>query len=130
MLLAASTTLAAFCSPTAADGTNVPSGKWGGEHIVMEVTGAGATLEFDCALGTIDGPLTLDNAGRFDLAGSFTPERGGPTRQDPPRAEPARYGGSLKDSTLTLTVVLTEIKETVGAFTLSRGAVPRLFKCK
>ena len=131
LLLAACAALAAFCSPTAADGANVPSGTWGGEHIVMEVTGASSTVEFDCAHGTIDGTLTLDSGGRFDVAGSFTTERGGPIRaDDPPRAVPARYNGSLKDSTLTVTVVLTESRDTVGTFTLHRGAQPRLFKCK
>jgi hypothetical protein len=130
LLLATSAALAAFCSPTAADGANVPSGTWAGEHIVLEVTAAGATVEFDCAHGTIAGALILDGAGRFDVAGSFTRESGGPTRQDSGRAEPARYSGSLKDSTLTVTVVLTESRDTVGVFTLKRGAAPRLIKCK
>jgi len=131
VLLATCAGLAAFCAQTSADGADVPSGTWGGEHIVMEVAGAGATVEFDCAHGTIEGTLTLDSGGRFDVAGSFTPERGGPNRRDEPsRAVPARYTGSLKDSTLTVTVVLTDSTETVGVFTLKRGAQPRLFKCK
>ena len=123
--------LAAFCAQASANAADVQSGTWAGEHIVMDVTGAGATVEFDCAHGTIDGPLTLDGAGRFDVAGSLTPERGGPIRGDQAsRAVPARYTGSLKDSTLTVTVVLTDSKETVGVFTLRLGARPRLFKCK
>jgi hypothetical protein len=129
-LLATCAALAAFCSPTSADGASVQAGMWAGEHIVIEVTGAGATVEFDCAHGTIDAPLTLDAAARFDVTGSFTRESGGPTREDPPRAVPARYTGSLKGPTLTVTVVLTESKDTVGVFTLERGARPRLFKCK
>lgn len=131
MLVATCAALAAFCSPTSADGATVQSGMWGGQHIVMEVTGAGATVEFDCAHGTIDAALTLDSGGRFDVAGSFTSEIGGPTRGDQPsRGVPARYVGSLKDSTLTVSVVLTDSKETVGVFTLKRGAEPRLVKCK
>ena len=102
MLLATSAALVAFCSPTAADGANVPSGTWAGEHIVLEVTAAGATVEFDCAHGTIDAALILDSAGRFDVAGSFTRESGGPTRQDPERAVPraARHLGQLLASAL------------------------------
>ena len=89
VLLATCAGLAAFCAQTSADGADVPSGTWGGEHIVMEVAGAGATVEFDCAHGTIDGTLTLDSGGRFDVAGSFTPDRGGPNRRDEPsRAVP------------------------------------------
>jgi hypothetical protein len=123
--------LAMLRSQAAASGADVPSGTWAGEHIVLEVTSAGATVEFDCAHGTLDAPLALDSGGRFDVAGSFSPERGGPTRGDSTsRAVPARYTGSLKDSTLTVTVVLTESKDTVGVFTLRHGAKPRLFKCK
>jgi hypothetical protein len=131
LLLAMCGALAAFCSPTPPDAANVPIGAWGGEHIALEVTGAGATVEFDCAHGTIDETLTLDSSGRFDVAGSLTRESPGPIRgDDPSRAAPARYSGSLEDSTLTVTVVLTESKDTVGVFTLKRGAQPRLFKCK
>lgn len=124
------TAFAACSTPTSAGGANLPSGRWAGEHVVMEVTDAGATVEFDCAHGTIDGPLTVDSTGRFDAAGSFTRESGGPTRENQPRAVPARYSGSLKDSTLTMALVLTESKETVGTFTLTHGAQARLFKCK
>ena len=119
----------AACTPTSADGANVQTGAWAGEHIVMQVTGAGATVEFDCAHATIDAPLVLDSGGRFDLAGSFTPE-GGPERGDQSRTVAARFGGVIRDSTLTLTVVLTENTETIGVFTLRHGAQARLFKCK
>ena len=130
-LLATCGALAAFCSLASANGADVQSGTWAGQHIVMDVTSAGATVEFDCAHGTLDAPLALDSGGRFDVSGSFTPERGGPTRGDSPsRAVPARYTGSLDDSTLTVTVVLTESKVTVGVFTLRHGARARLFKCK
>ena len=123
--------LAMLRSHAAANGADLQSGTWAGEHIVMAVTSAGATVEFDCAHGTLDAPLALDSGFRFDVAGSFTPERGGPTRGDSAsRAVPARYTGLLKDSTLTVTVVLTESKESVGVFTLRHGARPRLFKCK
>ena len=123
--------LAVLCSMAFANGADVQSGTWAGEHIVMDVTAAGATVEFDCAHGTLDAPLTLDSGGRFDVAGSFSPERGGPTRGDAQsRAVPARYTGSFKDSTLTVTVVLTDSAETVGVFTLRHGARARLFKCK
>jgi hypothetical protein len=123
--------LAAFRASALANGADLQSGTWAGEHIVMEVTGAGATVEFDCAHGTLDAPLALDSGGRFDVSGSFTRERGGPTRDgDASRAVPARYTGSLEDATLTVTVVLTQSKDTVGVFTLRHGARPKLFKCK
>jgi hypothetical protein len=122
--------LAAFRAPTSAASASVPSGVWAGEHVVMEVTDVGAKVEFDCAHGTIDEALTLDGGGRFDAVGSFSRERGGPIRAGESRTVPARYSGTLKDSTLTVTVVLTESRETVGVFNLKHGAKARLFKCK
>src|SRR6266487_5167816 len=58
-------------------GKGIGAGVWGGDHIRMEVSGNGATLEFDCAHGNISGPLTLDRLGRFQAKGSFTREHGG-----------------------------------------------------
>ncbi len=111
-------------------GSRVPSGAWGGAHIALDVTDAGATVTFDCAKGTISAPLLLDRDGRFALAGTFAPERGGPTRKDGERARPARYTGSLHESTLTVAVLLTENSETVGTFTLTRGGAARLVRCQ
>jgi hypothetical protein len=131
LLLTTCAAVAAFCSPTAADGVNVPTGTWGGQHIALEVTAAGATVEFDCAHGAINGPLTLDSSGQFDLTGTFAREHGGPIRDDDSSTgEPARYSGTLKDGTLTVTVTLTERSETVGTFTLKRDTPARLLKCR
>ena len=131
LLAAACATLAAFCSPTSADDASVAAGSWGGDHLLLDVTSLGATAEFDCAHGTVDAPLTLDSSGRFDLPGTFTREQPGPTRQDESMPTlPARYRGVSANSTLTLTVMLTDSQETVGAFTVQHGVEPRLTKCK
>ena len=129
LLAAALVALAAFRSPTSPD--TVELGAWGGEHIALEVTNAGAHVEFDCAHGTIDSPLTLDGKGQFAVKGSFTRERGGPVRLDKPsEGQPARYSGSLSGATLTLTVVLTESNQSIGEFTLTRDSKGRLRKCR
>ena len=131
LLLAAAAALLAYCSPTAADGAQVPAGEWNGEHVALSVTSAGAKVEFDCAHGSIDGPITLDDNGRFSVNGTFVQERGGPTREDqPPTGQPAKYSGTLKDGTLTVNVELTETKQSVGDFTMTRGGTGRLVKCK
>jgi hypothetical protein len=131
LLLAASAALVAFCSPTAADGANVPAGEWNGQHIALSVTASGATVEFDCAHGTINGTLTLDANNHFAVNGTFVREHGGPTREDEAsKGVPASYTGTLKDDTLTVTVELTDSKESVGVFTLTRGGAGRLFKCR
>ncbi len=113
----------------APDVSAVATGTWGGEHILLEVSEKGAEVEFDCAHGQITQPITLDKHGDFDVAGTFTPEHGGPVRRDentPP--SPTRYSGHADVDTMSLTVTLG--KETLGAFTLTRNASPILRKCR
>ena len=45
----------------------LPVGLWGGEHISLEVTEQGATIEYDCAHATIEQRIALDRRGRFDV---------------------------------------------------------------
>src|SRR5260370_38443665 len=59
----------------------LPVGLWGGEHISMEVTAQGATIEYDCAHATISQRITLDCRGRFDVSGMQIQEQGGPVGQ-------------------------------------------------
>lgn len=107
-----------------------PAGEWGTRGAELNVTPAGAEIEFDCAHGTIDEPLRLDLSGRFDAAGTFSRERGGPVRIDEkPDSHPARYRGRVEGQTMTLTVTLTETKEDIVTLTLTRGQPPRLTKC-
>jgi len=104
-------------------------GTWGGEHIAMEVTDAGATIEYDCAHGRITEKITPDADGKFGAKGTHTRERGGPTRQGEDDEQPAIYRGSIKDETMTLSVELTQDNESVGAFTLTHGKTGRIRKC-
>jgi len=107
----------------------VATGAWGGEHIVLQVSEKGADVEFDCAHGQVTQLITLDKQGDFDVAGTFTPEHGGPVRRDEnPQPASARYFGRVEGDTMSLTVTLG--KEKVGDFTLTRGARPNLTKCR
>ena len=69
----------------------------GGEHIRMIVTEAGAKIEYDCALGTIDEALLLDEDNNFEAQGTHVYERGGPIRlgEPPPTVfcPVSRHGG-------------------------------------
>ena len=108
----------------------VLTGSWGGPHVSLEISGETARIEYDCAHGTIDGPIVLDREGRFEAAGTHAPERGGPVREgeeDP--SQPARYRGRVTGKTLTLTVTLAGSGEEVGTFTLTWDAAARLVKC-
>lgn len=103
---------------------------WGGKGIVVQVTDAGATVEYDCAHGTIE-RLELRGDGGFEAQGTHTVESLGPTRAGAePITRPARYTGSVSGDEMTLTVTLTETQEKVGTFSLGRGRRTRIVKCK
>ena len=108
----------------------LPVGLWGGEHISMEVTGQGATVEYDCAHATIEQRIALDRRGRFDVSGMQVPERGGPVRQYEPAGYPARFTGQVNGKRMKLSVRKTATKELIGTFTLAHGAQPKLRKCR
>ena len=107
------------------------TGVWGGDHIRLEVTDNGASIEYDCAHSTIDQPIVLNRAGKFDVKGSYSREHGGPVRiEKEPDSSAARYVGLVQDKTLTLTVTLTDSGETIGTFTLTHGRDVILRKCR
>lgn len=110
----------------------VATGAWGGEHIRLQVTDKGASLEYDCAHGTIDQPLKLDAEGRFDVRGTHTRERGGPVRRDDqPDNHPARYTGRVEGRTMTLSVLLLDSPSAkADTYTLTQGEAGRLMKCR
>lgn len=111
-------------------GKRLQTGTWGGEHVRLVVETGGAQVEFDCARGTLEGPLVLDARGRFVVRGTYVREFG-PIRLNRPRPSvPTRYEGRLSGRTLTLTVTPEGSEESVGTFTLARGSEGRLRKCR
>lgn len=108
----------------------IPRGEWGGSHISMNVSDHAATIEYDCAHGEIPGPLNIDGEGKFELPGTFTPERGGPIRADETsREQKATYKGTVKGNTMTLTLKIGDSDDT-ETFTLEKDKQARLTKCK
>jgi hypothetical protein len=109
---------------------SLPTGAWGGAHVNLDATMNGASLQFDCASGTIDQPITLDAHNSFAVSGTYAQEHGGPVRIDEkPNSRPARYTGRVAGQTLTLTITLTDSQQQVGTYTLTRGQAARLFRC-
>jgi hypothetical protein len=105
-------------------------GVWGGQHVALTVTEAGAHLEFDCASGDIEKPLVGDSRGRVDTEGTLTLE-GGPVRTDGKRERKAvRYTGRVDGRTMTLEVTVVEPPEKIGSYTLELGREPILRKCR
>jgi hypothetical protein len=107
------------------------NGTWGGPHIQFEVSDGAVGIEYDCAHGSIAGPLTVDRQGRFSWRGTYTRERGGPIRMGQKVDNlPATYSGLLTGNTMKLTVRLENSSNEPQTFTLERDKVGRVFKCK
>ena len=104
---------------------------WGGEHVAMQMTAQGATMEFDCAHGTIVQPVKPDAKGAFTLTGTYTQEHGGPVfKSNPPRDVPAVYKGTMHGEHMTLEIVLNGGDQRLPQLSLTRGATGHLTKCR
>lgn len=108
----------------------LPDGSWGGQHIGLIVTDTGATIQYDCALGTISQPLLLAPDGAFTWHGVHYPGHGGPVRIDePPNAHAAVYTGHATSDRLTLTLDVPDLGMPPQTFTLVRGGAAMVFRC-
>jgi hypothetical protein len=103
---------------------------WGGQHVALEVTPEGATLEFDCASGTITKPLQVDAQGNFKVTGTFLQEHPGPVMRDSPPPAPATFSGSIQNGTMKLSITSGTQDESRGEYVLTQGKSGRVFKCK
>ena len=105
-------------------------GQWGGQHVGLVLSEAGGQLDYDCAAGTIDGPIFVQRNGRFAAAGRHTPGTGGPERVGEVRPSfPARYSGLVTGATMTLRVDVPAQGFVIGPYRLRRGSEPVLMRC-
>jgi hypothetical protein len=126
----ATAVLGMLAAESGGKGGRIAPGAWGGMHIGLTVRQKDARIEMDCAHGTIDGRITPDKQGRFEIAGRYVRERPGPIRLgEDTSGRPARYRGEVSGDKLTLTIVL-EDETTVGPFELTRGSRARIMKCR
>ena len=96
----------------------------------MEVTARGATIEFDCGSGTIDGPIVLDRRSRFSARGTFTRGHGGPVRNDETNTGVAAiYSGKIVDDRMSLKITLAAPARTVITYDLTFGQMVKLRRC-
>jgi hypothetical protein len=110
-------------------GESVPNGAWGGDHVVLTVTDNGGSVEFDCAHGTLDHPLRLDDQGRFSVPGTFVPQHPGKaSASEAPETRPARYQGRLDRQKLEFTVTV-EGQTGQGPYTVTLAKAPKMSKC-
>jgi hypothetical protein len=112
-------------------GSNDTPEVWGGRDISMVISGENATVEFDCAQGVIMTPIKPDTSGNFSVAGTYTPQRGGPIKKDsPPIDLPATYKGTVQGNTMHLQVLLQNKDQQPPEFTLTKGQAGRVMKCR
>jgi hypothetical protein len=108
----------------------VPFGAWGGDHVEVLISEAGASFQFDCAHGRVDGRIPLAVDGGFRTDGFYTVEHGGPVREgDPELVYPAVYVGRLQGRRLTFRIQVPAGPGEIGPFTAIRGASPRVVRC-
>lgn len=106
-------------------------GVWGGEHIRFEVTESGASVEYDCAHGTVEGKIVVDAQGRFSVYGTHYEERGGPVRPgDDARGYRVRLSGRVGGSLMKLTVTRAGTRKVIGTFNLARDREAMIVKCR
>lgn len=112
------------------NGPGLVTGDWGGDHLGLIATAAGADLEYDCATGRISEPIRSDRSGHFSVIGEHYPGHGGPIRVDEEQVKrPARYDGTVHGDIMTLTVTLTDSNDVIGSFRLVYRRSPFVFKC-
>lgn len=101
----------------------VARGKWGGDHVTLDLHASGGVAEFDCAAGEVKEPLRLDRQGGFEAIGTYTPDPGGPVQSgdEEPAGVSARYVGRVDGSRMSLTVFLPDLGTRHGPFQLVQG---------
>jgi hypothetical protein len=118
-------TTAACASHATAPQTGPLSGAWAGPEAALTVDPEGARVELVCADGRIDGPIELDEGGRFLATGPWWP---GPV---PPNDDlRARYEGRVVDGRLELTIVAEPDERTYGPLQLIRDRAPTFPRCQ
>ena len=127
LLLAAAAGLSA-CAALPQPPTNL-SGQWGGPHISLRLEGGLGTIEYDCASGTIDGPVSPAPDRHFTAIGTHRPGQGGPVRVGQIfTSVRVTYSGTVEKDRMTLSGRL-EDGTLLGPFTLTRGSQGELLRC-
>ncbi len=101
---------------------------WGGTHIGITLTESGGVIEYDCARGTISGPVRVGSNGSFVASGFHFRGHGGPVRMDEiADSVTARYSGTVRNNVMTLLVRLPA--DSLGPYSLVQDASPQVYRC-
>ena len=110
--------------------TTKTEGVWGGTGIGFVIEQNGVQIEYDCAQGEIKQKFKTDANGNFNLNGFHTYQTSVVRVDFVLKPQAANFVGKISGATMKLKVTLTATNEVIGEFTLTRGAVPGLRKCR
>jgi len=128
--LAAALAAVACGGGPAAPGNTVDAGTWGGDHALLTVAPGNATIEFDCAHGSIDSMIPVGPDGRFDVPGVYVREHGGPIRKgEADDRHAGRYSGSTDGQRMSLSITVGDLNLQLGPYALVLGGAARIVKC-
>ncbi|GAA4711199.1 hypothetical protein H9L13_02315 [Sphingomonas lutea] len=110
-------------------GGNLPSGRWGGDQVALEISADGSgRIEMSCATAEFAGPVKVDVGGHFLTDGRFARGTGVATREGPEWV-PATISGRVDGrETLWLDIALRD-SYPVRSARLTRNAEPNLLRC-
>lgn len=113
----------------AADPLTPLVGVWGGDRVNVVFRLDGARLAYDCAAGSIDGPVRPDSRGRFTVSGTHQAYRPGPDRAD----EAATVRAATYDGQVTGTVLELQVRvdgdADVQSYRLEKDRKVKLARC-
>lgn len=126
MLLGA---LSAASAGQAADAPAPLLGVWGGDRVNVVFGLDGARLTYDCAAGSIAGPVHPDSRGRFSVPGTHQAYRPGPERADQAATvRAASYDGQVTGAVLELRVRV-DGDAAVQSYRLEKDRKVKLARC-
>ena len=117
-------------TPTLPPADRLAMGTWGGDNAGVIVSDSVAHVHIGCTFGDFKMPVTLDQDGRFNVAGTYV-LRAFPIVIGP--SLPAQFAGLVEGSRLTLTVAVNDtVQKTLvvlGPATVTLGRDPRMGPC-
>ncbi len=103
------------------------AGSYGSPQLLLVVGAESATLEFNCAQGTLPVPIALDAKGAFSVEGTYT-QGSGIQPPEPYPAQKTRYQGTLRGKSLRLRGTLPDGRA-LGPYVLTVGRDTQPAKC-
>jgi len=110
-------------------GKAMPEGVWSGDNIQFSVSKQSVEIIFPCADGKIDRIPMLNAKAEFSEPGTYERMAPGPQREDRQSPAEAIYSGTITGETMELKITLKN-GDTIGDFTLTKGAGRRIRRCQ